>query len=302
MKKAHYALNSGKTLAQSFKEAGFSDFVCAMLLVGQKTNRLYATLELIILRLKNQQNNQKTLTKVLLYPSLVMLVMVGVFLGITLFVLPQFETLFGGIDAELPFVSWSLLFMRGIVLDYGLLSGIICVTLLIILSNIYKKFLIFKCRIDAMFLKIPFLGKVIYHFEMVQFLLSLFWLYQARIPLQETLEIATKSLHNAHLKQKASKIFSGIERGVEIKEAFSKSGMFEELGQQLLKSAHNEAGFLETLEILLELHKEELETHSQTLLASIEPLMILILGVLVLWLALGIFLPLWELPLQMQGV
>lgn len=300
--KAHYALNSGKTLAQSFKEAGFSDFVCAMLLVGQKTNRLYATLELIILRLKNQQNNQKTLTKVLLYPSLVMLVMVGVFLGITLFVLPQFETLFGGIDAELPFVSWSLLFMRGIVLDYGLLSGIICVTLLIILSNIYKKFLIFKCRIDAMFLKIPFLGKVIYHFEMVQFLLSLFWLYQARIPLQETLEIATKSLHNAHLKQKASKIFSGIERGVEIKEAFSKSGMFEELGQQLLKSAHNEAGFLETLEILLELHKEELETHSQTLLASIEPLMILILGVLVLWLALGIFLPLWELPLQMQGV
>ena len=83
---------------------------------------------------------------------------------------------------------------------------------------------------------------------------------------------------------------------MEIKEAFSKSGMFEELGQQLLKSAHNEAGFLETLEILLELHKEELETHSQTLLASIEPLMILILGVLVLWLALGTFCPFGNFP------
>ena len=73
-----------------------------------------------------------------------------------------------------------------------------------------------------MFLKIPFLGKVIYHFEMVQFLLSLFWLYQARIPLQETLEIATKSLHNAHLKQKASKIFSGIEREWKSKKPLAK--------------------------------------------------------------------------------
>ncbi|MBX7491555.1 type II secretion system F family protein, partial [Helicobacter turcicus] len=119
--KALFALNSGKNLAQSFKEAGFSDFICAMLLVGQKTNLLLEVVELVILRLKNTQKNQKILTKVMLYPSVVFFVMVCVFLGITLFVLPQFEVLFSGLDTQLPFVSWSLLFMREVALEFGVL-------------------------------------------------------------------------------------------------------------------------------------------------------------------------------------
>ena len=153
-----------------------------------------------------------------------------------------------------------------------------------------------------MILRIPFLGKVLYDVEMVQFLLSFFWLYRSGIALQEALEIAIKSLHNHALIKKADGIFNAIVRGVAIQEAFSASAMFGTLGTQILSGVHNEAGFLESLEVLLELYKEELETHSQTLLSSIEPIMILLLGGLILWLALGIFLPLWELPLQMQKV
>ena len=300
--KALFALNSGKSLSLSFKEAGFSDFICAMMLVGQKADMLQNVVELIILRLKNTQKTQKTLTKVLLYPSMVMLLMVCVFLGVTLFVLPQFEVLFGGMEANLPFVSQSLLFMRAVVLDFGVLSVLALCGLGLALWSAYKKVESFGLRVDSVILKIPFLGKVLYDVEMVQFLLSFFWLYRSRIPLQEALEIAIKSLRNRALAKKASGIFNAIVRGVAIQEAFSVSAMFGELGTQILSGVHNEAGFLESLEVLLELYKEELETHSQTLLNSIEPMMILLLGGLVLWLALGIFLPLWELPLQMQKV
>ena len=224
------------------------------------------------------------------------------FLGVTLFVLPQFEVLFGGMEANLPFVSQSLLFMRAVVLDFGVLSVLALCGLGLALWSAYKKVESFGLRVDSVILKIPFLGKVLYDVEMVQFLLSFFWLYRSRIPLQEALEIAIKSLRNRALAKKASGIFNAIVRGVAIQEAFSVSAMFGELGTQILSGVHNEAGFLESLEVLLELYKEELETHSQTLLNSIEPMMILLLGGLVLWLALGIFLPLWELPLQMQKV
>ena len=300
--KALFALNSGKSLSLSFKEAGFSDFICVMMLVGQKADMLQNVVELIILRLKNTQKTQKTLTKVLLYPSMVMLLMVCVFLGVTLFVLPQFEVLFGGMEANLPFVSQSLLFMRAVVLDFGALSVLALCGLGLALWSAYKKVESFGLRVDSVILKIPFLGKVLYDVEMVQFLLSFFWLYRSGIALQEALEIAIKSLHNHALIKKASGIFNAIVRGVAIQEAFSASALFGALGTQILSGVHNEAGFLESLEVLLELYKDELETHSQTLLNSIEPMMILLLGGLVLWLALGIFLPLWELPLQMQKV
>lgn len=298
--KALLALNSGKNLAQSFKEAGFSDFICAMLLIGQKANLLLEVVELVILRLKNDQKNQKILTKVMLYPSVVFCVMVCVFLGVTLFVLPQFEVLFSGVDAELPFVSRSLLFMRGLVLDFGLLTSGVFVLLSVIFFWAYKNMESLRWRVDFLLLKIPFLGWVLKDFERVQFLLSFFWLYRSKVPLQEVLEISIKALHNAYLKHKASGIFSKVSQGVEIKDALGV--MFDGFGVQLLSATHNEAGFLESLEVLLELYQEELQTHSEALLGAIEPVMILVLGVLVLWLALGIFLPLWELPLQMQSL
>ncbi|WP_299546429.1 type II secretion system F family protein [uncultured Helicobacter sp.] len=298
--KALFALNSGKNLSQSFKEAGFSDFICAMLLVGQKSNLLLEVVELVILRLKNTQKNKKILTKVMLYPSVVFCVMVCVFLGVTLFVLPQFEVLFSGVDTQLPFVSQSLLFMREVVLDYGVLSLGIFVLFCAIFSWTYKNVESLKWRIDFLLLKTPFLGQVLRDFERVQFLLSFFWLYRSKVPLQETLEISIKSLHNAYLTHKASGIFHKVSQGIEIKDALGV--MFDGFGVQLLSGTHNEIGFLESLEVLLELYQEELQTHSEALLGAIEPVMILVLGVLVLWLALGIFLPLWELPLQMQNV
>ncbi len=297
---ALFALNSGKSLAQSFSEAGFSEFVCAMLRIGQKVNLLENAVELIITRLKSLQKNQKLMTKILLYPIFVTFVMICVFLGITIFVLPQFEALFSGIGEKLPLVSQSLLFMRKIVLDYGLLGlCVLCVGALLV-WNLYCKNLVFKEIVHRISLKLPFLGKVLYHFDMVQFLLSFFWLYRAKVPLQESLEISLQAFNNLTLKSKACGIFESIVRGVAVNEAFCASGLFSGLGNQLLRSSHNEEGFLESLEVLLELHEEEFKTHSEAFLSCIEPIMILVLGALVLWLALGIFLPLWELPLQMQ--
>lgn len=300
--KALFALNSGKSLSLSFKEAGFSDFICSMLEIGQKANRLDSAIEFILIELKNMQKNRKLLTKILLYPAFVICVMICVFLGITLFVLPQFELLFIGINAPLPWISRSLLFMRTIVLDFGLFGLVTLGGIAFLCYKSYKTSLKFRIAIDRFCLKIPYFGAVLHYYQLCQFLLSFFWLYQSKVPLQTTLEIATQHLSNQAIKQQAEGIFDKISRGIPIAQAFSASGILDSLSIQLLCGAQNDAGFLESLEVLLELHQEELATRGETLLVMIEPLMILILGTLVLWLALAIFLPLWELPMQLQGL
>lgn len=153
---------------------------------------------------------------------------------------------------------------------------------------------------DRFCLKIPYLGGVLHYYQLSQFLLSFFWLYKSRVPLQTALEIASKALSNEAIKQKAERIFEAIAHGIPIAQAFSTSGILDTLSIQLLCGAQNQEAILESLEVLLELHQEELATRGETLLAMIEPMMILILGALVLWLALAIFLPLWELPMQIQ--
>lgn len=298
--KALFALNSGKPLSLSFKEAGFSDFICSMIEIGQKANMLENTIEFILIRLKNTQKNRKLLKKILFYPLFVLLVMIAVFLSITLFVLPQFEVLFAGLNTSLPFPSKSLLFMRSVLLDYGYLSFLVFCGIALLSYKLYQSSSKFRYTLDNLFLKIPYLGAVLHYYQLSQFLLSFFYLYKSKVSLRVALEIASQSLTNEVIKQKSQGIFEAISCGIPITQAFN--GILDDLSIQLLCGAQNEEGFLESLEVLLDLHQEELSTHSETLLALIEPVMILLLGILVLWLALAIFLPLWELPMQIQGI
>lgn len=294
------ALYKGKELSLCFKEAGFSDFICAMISVGQKSGRLIEVVEFIIIELKNTQKNHKILKKILLYPLFVSLVMVAVFLGITLFVLPQFESLFLGFNTNLPLASKSLLFMRSVVLDYGFFILVAVVVFLVLCINLYNKSLAFKTKFSFFLLQIPFLGKVFYFYQTSQFLLGFYWLYKNNLELKEVLEIAIKSVTNVYLNQKLQGIYTGIARGMLIADSFEGSGVWDSLSLQLLHGAKDQEGFLEALEVILSLHQEELQNKSENLLSMMEPAMILVLGVLVLWLALGIFLPLWELPMHIK--
>lgn len=295
------ALYQGKELSLCFREAGFSEFVCAMIGIGQKSGKLAEAVEFIVLELKGRQKIQKTLKKILLYPLFVVGLMILVFLGITLFVLPQFESLFVSLDSTLPLASRSLLFMRVLVLDYGVLILGILGLLAWILWKLYCLNQKFKIKVSRAVLKIPFLGSVLYFSQTSQFLLCFYWLYKSHLELKEVFGIATKPLSNAYLKERLEGIYPRLMRGVLIADGFEGSGVWDSLSLQLLHSAKDQEGFLESLEMILGLHQEELQDKSERLLSIMEPLVVLVLGILVLWLALGIFLPLWELPMQIKG-
>ena len=227
--------------------------------------------------------------------------MVLVFLGITIFVLPQFESLFLDFQAHLPLVSRSLLFMHSLIMQWGMriVFGICLISLIGIWF--YKHSILLQEKFSKLALSFPLLGRVIYHYTMSQFLLSFYWLYRSKIPLEQVLKISSKGIENTYLRLRVEDIYGYILKGVCIAESFEKSGIWDRLTLGLIHSAKDEEGFLEALEVILELHKEELQTRSESLMAALEPVMIVFLGLLVLWLALGIFLPLWELPLQMKA-
>ena len=292
------ALNSGKSLALSFKEAKFNDFICAMIEIGDKSGKLVDCLALIIEGLKRQRKNEKTLIKIMLYPFVVTLLMICVFLGITLFVLPQFESLFLSFGNALPFATKSLIFMKILLKDYGILLFFTLFLFVFFGYSFYQKSQNFKEKCDYLFLKLPLLGKILFFYQSNQFLLTFYWLYKNGVDLKESLSVSVNALSNAFLHKKMQEVYPLLKQGIDLGNAFARSGIWDNITLQLLNGARDGEGFVESLEMILELHKEELESKTEQVLGLLEPMMILFLGLLVLWLALGIFLPLWELPMQ----
>ncbi|MDA3969240.1 type II secretion system F family protein [Helicobacter ibis] len=293
-------LNAGKSLHMCFVEAKFSDFICSMIDIGEKSGNLLSSLEFIILDLKNKAKNTKLLKKAISYPAFVCVVMACVFLAITIFVLPQFESLFLSIKGDLPFASVSLLFMRFLVLEYGILIAVIFIIIYIIIKIFYQKSCFVRERLSYLSLKLPYFGAVFYYYESVKFFLSFYWTYKSKVKLEAALSISIQSLNNEYLKSKLNSVYISVNKGFSLQESLLKLNIWDSLTKQLLKSSKDEDGFIESIELILELHKDELESKAESLLSIIEPFMIFVLGLLVLWLALGVFLPLWELPSQIQ--
>lgn len=300
LQKALNAINQGKSLGECFRLAGFEEFICAMIEIGDKGGRLSEALGLVIEGLKKRNQNQKVLKKILLYPLFVAVMMIFVFWGITFFVLPQFEALFLTFEGKLPLATQSLLFMRWILEDYGIFIVLFLGMVLGILSVSYQKSQHLQQIIAQFILKLPMLGKVLYYHQINQFLLTFYWLYQSGVSLEVTLKTATKAVENAFLKERLQGIGLSIKQGLSLAEAFEKSKVWDSLSLQLLYGAKDGEGFLESLGVILEFYQEGLQIQSERILGLLEPFMIVCLGGLILWLALGVFLPLWELPLQMS--
>ncbi|PZT48249.1 hypothetical protein B6S12_04795 [Helicobacter valdiviensis] len=296
-----YQLKGGKNLSNAFREVGFEAFICALMEVGEQNGKIEEMLNYAILSLKMQNKNKKALFRALFYPLFVVVVMIFVFLGIVLFVLPQFENLFIDLGANLPFATLSLLFIKALVLDYGLLSLALVGGGIFLITSAYKKLEKFANLIDCYLLKIPFLGEMIYYSQIHTFFVLFFYLSKSEVPIKKRLECASGAILNKELKRRLKLVYLEIEKGVSLSLAFKKSKVLNLQGESLMQSIKDGEGLLSALSIINELYGEILEDKTSLVIASLEPLAILFLGVLVLWLGLGIFLPLWELPMQLKS-
>ena len=166
------------------------------------------------MELKNTQKNHKILKKYAV-SSFCFFGNGGGVLGITLFVLPQFESLFLGFNTNLPLASKSLLFMRSVVLDYGFFILVAVVVFLVLCINLYNKSLAFKTKFSFFFAANTFFGESVLFYQTSQFLLGFYWLYKNNLELKEVLEIAIKSVTNVYLNQKLQGFIQALQEDVD---------------------------------------------------------------------------------------
>ncbi len=301
--KSAEAIDSGKTLSDVFSdyEQYIGGVSLALVRLGEQTGDLAAALDYLADIYENMYENRKKMIKALRYPIITLIAIVVAFVILILLVVPKFKSIFDQFHAQLPLPTRILLGAEYVLSHYGML---VLVSFLVILFGImffYKTSKDFKYKTDALLLKTYLIKNIIKYATLHRFLLILSSLLSSGVPLVDALKISEGIVGNEVIKKKVSDITRGINQGRSFAEMLKEVDLVNFIALRMI-SAGEESGELDTmLKNAASYYEDRFQSVIDNMQASIEPIMLSIIGGLVLLLALGIFLPMWDLANAAKG-
>ncbi|WP_283801478.1 type II secretion system F family protein [Campylobacter jejuni] len=297
MKKILDNLILAQNLNQAFENANFglNRAELALIKTAEKTGKISEVFNQISKLREKSLESQKQLKKAFRYPTLVFLSIIGAFLFLMLFVVPNFKDLFENLGTSLPFITHAMLEIYNFLDDYGIFCIFLFVIFNVMLILAYKNFHSFAFSCDFLFLKIPLISRLIIYNQNYYFFMVFSLLLKNGISISKAFDLAIIGLENKFLIFQYKKLFSFINSGLELSQAFKKIDIFDSLVFSMLSVAMK-SGRLEVLsEEIAKYYQQKSENLMDRFLIFLEPMMTLFVALLVLFLALGIFLPMWEL-------
>lgn len=290
------SLDSGRELSVSLSRhpKEFSNFYLAMVRVGEMTGRL----EEIFLRLFDHMEFERFMHEqvksALRYPSFVVAAMTVALFIVNIWVIPTFAKVFEGFNAELPLMTRMLIgFSNFTVAWWHVLIGLAIAAAFAFRAWISTPAGRYKW--DEAKMRIPVAGKIIRKATLARFARSYALALRSGVPVIQALTTVAQTVDNAFISRKVEQMRDGVERGESILRSSISTGAFTPVVLQMIAVGEESGTIDEMMEEIAGMYQSEVEYELKTLSQQIEPILIVTLGALVLVLALGIFLPIWDL-------
>jgi MSHA biogenesis protein MshG len=290
------SLDQGRELSASFARHPrvFTPFYLSMVRVGEMTGRL----EEIFLRLFDHMAFERFMREqvksALRYPMFVIAAMAIAMVIINIFVIPEFAKVFKGFGAELPLMTRLLIGMSDFFVKWwpAMLVGIIGIAVAL---RQWVNTSDGRYRWDHLKLKIPVAGKIVHKGTMARFARSFALATRSGVPIIQALSNVAMTVDNAWISEKLERMRDGVERGESMLRAAIATGAFTPVVLQMIAVGEESGALDDMMEEIADMYQNEVEYELKTLAQQIEPVLIVMLGAMVLVLALGIFLPMWDL-------
>ncbi len=290
------SLDSGRDLNSSMRRHPevFSQFFVSMVRVGEMSG----SLEEIFLRLFNHLEFEKEMRErvqqALRYPVFVLVAMAVALVIINLFVIPAFSKLFAGLKAELPPITQMLIGFSNFTVHYWpLLLGL---TVAAVMGfRVYVATPGGRYSWDKLKLRLPLAGSIIEKVTLARFARSFSISLKSGMSMVQTLAVLSQVVDNAYIAQRIEQMRDGVERGESVLRTARTTGVFTPVVLQMMAVGEETGELDDLMREVADMYQREIDYELKGLSANIEPIMITFLGVLVLILALGVFLPIWDL-------
>ena len=290
-------LNQGSSLTNSienFKEE-LGDVTLAMIRLGESTGNMADALVKLASILQEVWDNQQKFKKAIRYPITVICAIIIAFVILMILVVPQFREIFEQLNAELPLPTKILLNIEYVMTNYGfyILGALAFIGYL--LRKYYLESEEFQDKVDKYLLKVYLIGKIIFYSNMSRFNLIFTELVRAGLPIADALDTAVITVSNKDIKKKLSGVKILVGRGVSLTEAFRDTNLYENMLIQMI-SAGEQSGSLDDMTgKVTDYYRMKFNDIIDNISNYIEPILLVFIAGMVLLLALGIFLPMWDL-------
>jgi len=296
------SLESGRELAKSLQAHPnvFSPLFVNLVEIGEATGTLDVTFQRLYEYLSMDQEVRDRVKSAVRYPAIVLVAVAIALSVITIFVIPNFAPIFRTLGDNIPLPTriimgvsdfainfWHILFG-----GFGLLFGA---------AMYYIRTDSGRLNWDRFKLAIPVTGIIVRNAALSRITRSLAVSLSAGLPINETLHTVSASIGNSWLGQKMSMLSSGIERGESLSATAAQHEMFTPLILQMIALGEETGAMPELLEESSDFYKREVDYDLDNLSAALEPILIVTVGAVVLVLALGVFLPMWDMISQARA-
>jgi MSHA biogenesis protein MshG len=288
-------LETGLSLSQAMASHPniFNNLFIGMMKIGEGTGNLDKVFLQMGVYISRDVETKKAIKSALRYPSFVMSAMVVALFVVNLMVIPAFADMFNRFGAELPLATQILLSTSYFFVNYWWLVVFLLVVgwvaIFYWVSTPEGKLVWHRCKLAT-----PIIGPLINKAAMSRYVRSFSLMLSAGFPLNKAIGLCADVIDNQYLGIKIKKIKTDLERGDSLYRTHTRSGMFSPLVLQMINIGESSGQVDSLLMEVAESYEREVDYDLKSLSSKIEPLLIIVMAGFVVVLALGIFLPMWE--------
>jgi type IV pilus assembly protein PilC len=291
-------VSNGQFLHASFAKHGniFGDFAVNLIKVGEEGGILDQNLEHLAEELKKRHELKKKIMGAMIYPAFITLATVGVTALITVYIFPKLMPIFNSLGANLPLTTRSLIWTSNFLIHYGILVVAGFIASSIGISIIYKKFLPFNLIANRVMLRVPIFGKLYQNYHMANLCRTFGLLLNCQVGIISAANITADATPNKLYKREIRQLSEDISKGRKISEYFDKRpDLFPEIVPQMVAIGETAGNLGETLLYLSNHYESETSDMTKNLSNSLEPVMLVGMGLIVGFVAVSVITPIYEL-------
>ena len=267
----------------------FGRFYISMVRSGEASGEMSLVLDRLVAHLEESKATRDSVVSALIYPLILMVVATGSIIVMLAFVVPQFETLFDDLGDALPTLTRVVIGAADFVTGWFWLLAIVIAGAVFAVRN-YLRSDVGRARFHRFMLKAPVAGNIVFEFEMARFARTLGTLLGNGVPLLRAIDIAIATVGNVILKESLGALQPAVKAGQRMSVALADTGMFSPMVIQMTRVGE-ESGAMDTM--MLELAKvfdDHVSSGIKRSLTLLEPVIILIMGVLIAVIIIAILL------------
>jgi type IV pilus assembly protein PilC len=295
MTEIHRDVSEGSSLseAMALHPKVFKNLYVSLVGSGEETGDMTAAYRQLIKYLKWVDQMQAKVRKATRYPIILVVVVIGTILVMMGMVVPQIVGFIAYLDQELPIYTTALMATSDFFVNYwwAVLAVVVAIPLTII--GLRKSSQDMAYRIDLMMLSFPIAGPLIRKISIARFSQTFGALYASGIDILKALEAARRTINNLAITEALQGVIEQVKAGSPLSEAFNASGEFPSMVVRMLKVGEESGNLTVVLDQVSDFYTADVDEAIQALIAMIEPMLTMILGVMILWIAVAVFGPIY---------